>query len=170
MQCMLDFETLGQGADCKVLSLGAVLFDGRAIVDRKYWVFNHETQYNRSADQSTIEWWAKQNEEARGIFKECETVGRNLEECMQEFVEWVAPHKGLVVWSNGATFDIMIMEHILKSYDLAVPWHFWNQRCYRTIKSIFKIENGKKNDQKHNALADAVFQTACLIELFNKGS
>ena len=72
---MIDLETLDTSPYCVILTIGAVRFDpkGNGVVERLELRPTIEEQteiHNRIIDDSTIEWWAKQNpaalEEAMG--------------------------------------------------------------------------------------------------------
>jgi hypothetical protein len=58
------------------------------------------------------------------------------------------------VWSNGAGFDVVIMEHIFRKINKAYPWSFWAVRDCRTIYDL-GIEANRPPVLKHHALEDA---------------
>ena len=65
---MIDIEGLGTGPDTTILTIAAQSFDpfGTGYHDRHYYArITLESQENRSIQQSTIDWWATQPEEAR---------------------------------------------------------------------------------------------------------
>lgn len=164
---MIDFETLGTKPNSVVLSLGAVLFNDQGVLGEFYRVFNL-LQGDRTKDGATVQWWAKQSPESREIFEQCKT-GTDLSLLPEEFNKFVGTHR-VQIWSNGADFDIPILNNIYDQYKATVPWKFWNHRCYRTLKSLFHIEAPFKFvGTKHNALADAHHQSQCLSHfLFSK--
>lgn len=165
---MLDFETLATTPDAAVLSLGACVFDNEKILAEHYTVFDLAAQLKtRRVDASTIGWWFDQGDAAKAVIKQAVASRKNTPEWGAEFVAWVSqnaePSK-VQVWSNGANFDVVIIEHLLSQLRLSPPWKFWNVRCYRTLKSLFPIETGvERGGVKHNALDDAKFQANCVI-------
>jgi hypothetical protein len=168
---MLDFETLGQSADTAVLSLGAVIFTRDAFIETRYWSFSLHGQIasgKRTVNADTLLWWLGQGDGAKRVFQESNDVGTLLKDFAPPFVAFVKKAGSDVrVWSNGATFDIPIIEHILSQQGQPVPWKFWNQRCYRTMKACFGIDK-KFEGVKHNALDDSKHQANCLMEYWAK--
>lgn len=164
IHAMLDFETLGQKANCAVLSLGAVLFDATGLKEDFYAVPNLKEQCKkRSVDASTITWWMGQGLAAKEVFDQSLNSTLTIAGLCSDFLVWMSnhakPYKDLTVWSNNAGFDVPIMEHLIDSVGLTPPWNFWNIRCYRTLKALFPIEKDiEKPMVKHHALQDAKFQ------------
>lgn len=169
---MLDFETLGTNPDTLACSLGVVLFNESQIIDKKEWFFNLEDQelQGRKATISTITWWMMQDADVRNsvFFPPPEIEKVSIAEFCKQFLKFIEGEKSLRVWSNGATFDIPIIENIFKTTNnMKIPWPFFAHRCYRTIKAGFGIEKTvKRKGPKHSALADAVYQTECLLKFF----
>lgn len=171
---MIDFETLAQTPDSAVLSLGAVTFTKDQILEEKTWFFDVEAQTNArlSVSFETIAWWMKQGEEARQLFEKCIKHGQRPSAILNEFAQWLSSDSKypkidweLRIWSCGATFDIPIIESLMRRSGVILPWKFWNHRCYRTLKQMFDLEKDKKNSGlKHDALDDARFQAKCLME------
>lgn len=171
---MIDMETLDQTPDAAVLSLGAVTFTPDGILEEKSWIFDVRVQTSgrRLFDFDTIVWWLKQGEEAKTLFEKCVKHGQHPGIIFKEFAQWLSADSkypktdwNLLVWSCGASFDIPIVENFMKRVGVTCPWKFWNHRCYRTIKQMHGIEEGKKNPGvKHDALDDARFQAKCLID------
>ncbi len=165
---MLDFETLGTDPDTCVLSLGAVTFTINGIIEEKEWHFNLHGQMRakRSVNPDTLVWWMNQGGEAKAVFEKSIKSPLMCGQFAPEFAAWIAPHN-VKVWGNGATFDVSIVENIMKSFAVPYPWRFTNVRCYRTIKAGYDIEGGQfRAGVKHNALDDARFQAQCLIRYF----
>lgn len=171
---MLDLETLGQKANTAVLSLGAVLFTSKEVIAETYIVPSLKSQLSgnkRAVDADTVAWWMKQDVYAKKVFEEAMQSPLTIAGFCSDFSVFIDKHAGrsdIVAWSNGAGFDVPIMEHIMHSVGLEVPWKFWNIRCYRTLKYLFPIENAvAKQSVKHNALDDARFQANCVMKFLN---
>lgn len=62
------------------------------------------------------------------------------------------------IWSNGASFDIPILANAFRKAGMNVPWKFWNERCFRTVKSIYSDIKSPVTETAHNALDDAMNQ------------
>jgi len=155
---MIDLETLATTADAAIISIGAVKFDAKKIAEKGFYTpISIETNLavGRRISEDTLAWWMKQSDEARKVFNE---PNEPLDNALEQLVDWIG-HDNPIVWSNGASFDIPILEHAFTQFSMTVPWKFWNSRCYRTIKSLLKTKDIKiENPMKHNALADAYAQ------------
>jgi hypothetical protein len=163
---MIDFETLGNTNDTAVVSLGAVIFNREGIKSERLWLFNLTGQLDgrrRFATGDTITWWLKQGDKARAVFEKAQAEGILLRDFVPQFMEFCPSSLDVRVWGNGATFDIPIITHILSQFGATPPWKFWNDRCYRTMKSCFGVDK-KFEGTKHDALDDAKHQAKCLIE------
>ena len=69
------------------------------------------------------------------------------------------------VWSHGATFDIVICEHIFRKIGKAIPWSFWEVRDTRTLFDI-GINPNRPPVLKHHALEDAWNQAVGVQNVF----
>jgi DNA polymerase III epsilon subunit-like protein len=165
---MLDKETLGTSADAVIMSIGAVRFDldGDTIDDDGFYAsvsLESNIAAGRKLDESTLMWWLKQSTEAQAVFYEQK---QSLESALHGFVDWFGDAK--FIWSNGASFDIPMMTHALRSFHMRPPWEFYNERCVRTYKNLPGFKDVKvANALKHNALHDAVAQ-AQLVQAIQK--
>lgn len=171
---MIDFETLCNTPNSVVLSLGAVLFTKERMIASEHWIMNPDDQFKAKLDVSfdTIAWWMNQGDEAKKLFNTCLSTGvpmRSFLDDFERFIKEFASGMQIIVWANGANFDIPIIENLLKRGARKCPWKFWDTRCYRTMKAIHKIEEGKeRNGIKHDALQDASFQAGCVMGMFNR--
>jgi len=154
MQTMLDVETLGTDPGCIVLSIGAYREDG---VGRE-WILNLKDQQEKGLviDDNTLAWWGRQPPEARtvlGLAKE----GPPTVNALTELANFLG--KKPIVWGCGANFDSEILEGTYKAFGLKAPWQYYNVRCYRTMREVFKhIPLPPRPGVHHNALDDAKYQ------------
>jgi len=165
-QIMLDTETLATSSNAVILSIGAVKFklDGSISDQAFYASISVDSQKTRHIAESTLLWWMKQSPEARAVFHEPKDT---LDTALRAFALWI-DHEDYCVWSNGADFDIPLVGHAFDSYQLERPWKFWNQRCFRTMKSTppGMYVTPPVGGVAHNAVDDALNQTKHLIEIF----
>ncbi len=166
---MLDFETLSQVPRSAVLSLGAVLFNKDTIIDQREIIPSVRDQVNRDVNLDTILWWMDQGEEAKKVIRQSTNSPLSVVDFCKEFLSFLnlnnVKKEDLIVWSNGAGFDVPIMESLLTENGFPIPWNFWNIGCYRTLKTLLKIESGiVRTGVKHNALSDARFQAECVMK------
>lgn len=160
---MVDLETLGNGSHSVIISMGAVRFNETGLFDVFYRRVDPQScvDVGLRSDMSTIMWWMQQSDEARAAFKE---KGDHIADVLAEFAVWMP--RNACLWGNGATFDNVILSNAYKAVALPQPWEFWNDRCYRTMKNLFKDVPAPKFDgAKHNALDDAIHQAKHLITI-----
>jgi hypothetical protein len=168
---MLDFETLDTRPTTVVLSLGAVLFDREKIIEEQYFKFDVQSQldFGRSVSLSTMLWWMGQSEDAQKVLVPNKEEDLELHEFVEAFDWFVTNNElnkmNLNVWGNGATFDIAIMNDILRDHGQPLPWNYWGEKCYRTFNDVTQCKQMRKFEGvKHNALDDARHQANCLLD------
>lgn len=164
----IDIETLGTRPGCTILSIGACEFTDKGVGTQFYDGITVEScsQWGLTIEPRTVLWWLEQKDDARqfitqGKKSDLDVVLTNLRTAFK----W----KGKQVWCNGASFDFPILTAAYDAVGQNVPWEYWAQMDYRTLKNFvprdvyekFKVEPVVK----HNALADAVAQAETTIEL-----
>ncbi len=168
---MIDLETLGRRAGCSILSIGAVAFDPKTgrLGPELYVVVNRLSCFNLSLheDPETVKWWEGQNAEAKKILAEVDGGGEQLPAALAKLTEYLAQfgHKKVKVWGNGSDFDNAILTACYAAIGQNIPWDFWNNRCYRTMKSLKPAVKLKRQGTYHNALDDAKSQAQHLLDL-----
>lgn len=170
--CMLDLETLGRRAGCIVLSIGAVMFDDEAgtLGPEFYTEINQQSCLSRGlyVDHETAEWWKQQNNDAQQVLRN--TIGSKgtpIQTALTCFADFLREHGGekVRIWGNGANFDQPILAECYAKTGIDLPWKFWNDRCYRTLKNLVLLPETPFAGVKHNALADAKHQAIHAIKL-----
>ena len=156
---MIDLETLGTTADAVILSIGAVKFDLESdkMDEAGFYAsvsIESCTDAGRIIDESTLVWWLGQSKEAQAVFTEPK---QTLESALASLADWLG-HNKRFVWSNGASFDIPMLEHAYKKFGWEAPWEFYNSRCVRTYRSLPAAARVPKPANDHNALRDAINQ------------
>lgn len=196
---MLDLETLGTEADSMVLSIGAVLFNkdtGKFAKEHFHAGLLVDFQ-GGSIKTSTIEWWLGMEQAARDAIRAQLKQAREPYLVLNAFKDWIietlaagGPRIGgekqadyLEVWGNGASFDQPILRRLARDSNVELPWKFWNERCFRTLRSIAVPRTGAKKGKlelpadmvaalgpltDHNAAHDALKQAAELCVIWPK--
>lgn len=168
---MADLETLGLQPGHTILSIGITLFDENGVGDKFYEVVSREScrKYGLKEDPGTIAWWNKQSEEARLVLREAEQ-GRDLKDVLVSLNSWlltkssgmydVEKHKiaDFHMWGNGSDFDNAFLACAYAAVGKEPVWNFWNNRCYRTLKSLFPHIKFVRQGVYHNAADDAASQ------------
>lgn len=151
---MLDLETLGLDPGCVILSLGAVEFDAEGLGDTFYRSINLQScdDVGLEIDAGTLEWWLEQDETVQGqLFG-----GEELTEVLHEFGQF---YDGAdEIWANAPTFDCQILAHAYDAVEAPVPWEFYEERCFRTLKNLPCAADVHRDGDHHDALDDAVHQ------------
>jgi hypothetical protein len=176
---MIDLETLGSRPGCKILSIGAVVF-GPAGLDRSFYVNvdrMSQSPIGLREDPDTIKWWSEQNEAARrAVFDVTDAVPvrvalHRLTDFLTavSFVDDVSDRRDVCVWGNGAGFDQPILAAVFHADGIPkLPWKFWNERCYRTLKNSNHGVPYVHPKIAHHALEDAKAQARHLVRILNR--
>lgn len=157
---MLDLETLGKRHNAVLLSIGATKFDPFTdeIIDTFYVSVDPEScqALGLAVDAGTVMWWMNdERNAARSAMMKEERL--DLPSALYGFSDWFGEDKP--VWGNGATFDNVIMASAFAACHIELPWKFWNDKCYRTLKGQAKEIKLQRVGTYHNALDDAISQT-----------
>ena len=169
MHIMIDIETMGTRPTAPIISLGAVAFDAECIHKKFYRVVDLEDSVAGGAiiESSTVMWWLSQGGEARAALTS--DITEPLREVLYAFSLWAGEVKGISgVWGNGVAFDNVLVAEAYKRLGMTVPWPFWKDRCYRTVKNMFQEVELVRDGTHHYALADAETQARHLIEINKK--
>lgn len=170
---MIDLETLGQTPGCSILSIGAVAFcpqigqlgaEFYTVVNRKSCLLIGLTE-----DKSTLEWWSRQSIEAKKVFGEAEASETSIEKALVDLAFFIRKFGGNVrIWGNGADFDNAILAVCFQKIKQQLPWKFWNNRCFRTLKSFSPDVPMPRSGTYHNALDDAKTQANAAIQMLRQ--
>lgn len=159
---MVDLETLGVTPGAIILSIGAVYFSPTMGLGREFQrVISRESseQAGLLAEVETVEWWKRQSPAARRVLelaegKDAFTLQTALQD-LRDFIDLDGVAEARV-WGNGASFDNALLTYAYKAIAVPVPWKFWNNRCFRTLKSCApNVAAPQRIGTLHNALDDA---------------
>jgi len=165
---MVDLETMAVSPNAVVLTLGAVHFNpyGTGYSDKIYFRINIDDQdaLNREIDPLTIEWWSKQDP---AIMEEAFSSDNRvpLVDAINQFHKFAWGCSAF--WSHGATFDLVILEHIYRSLNKPLPWNFWQLRDTRTLFDL-GFDPDMPTGGKHDALEDAIRQAVGVQNMYRK--
>lgn len=167
---MIDIETMGLRPNAPMISLGAVAFDSRAMTlgERFYENVSLASAVAQGAvvDPDTVMWWMQQSDDARSVLRRGPL---HINTVLMKFSEWLeqstVAQNSRRVWCAGPDFDCVILgEHYRRSY-IDVPWRFWNQRDYRTVRELWPNVPRAERKGLHNALDDALYQVEHLFNI-----
>jgi exodeoxyribonuclease VIII len=157
---MIDLEGLSTGPDTTILTIAAQAFDpfGKGFYEQSYYArVTLESQENRVIDDNTIAWWATQPEHAREeAFGEQDRIP--LDEALDGLGRLIWNSK--MIWAQGPTYDMNILEHAYKSYNKPLPWKYYMVRDSRTVFSLWPDQPIPPTS--HHALEDCRRQIGML--------
>lgn len=164
----LDIETTGITSNAATVSIGAYHIASikynreRAIASTPefYAICNTQDQAINGAylDSATMGWWAKQPNNILQVLEESKRRNINNADVVRLFLSYVKDLPGSPVWVvQGADFDIPIINSFLRMYGSSLPGFYRHKICLRTLFMTNPVGD-IKNDQCHNALADAKAQ------------
>lgn len=167
---MVDTETLGTSPNSVILSIGAVKFDPdtRQFTDEFYTVISTKSclEIGMTIDPDTVDWWNHQSDEARIVLEQAKAeppICMTIYDALQAFSGFA--HWNSCIWGNGSDFDNAMIQEAYRKLNIRQPWAFWNNRCYRTMKNMIKLEAPKRQGTYHNALDDAKTQALHLCDI-----
>lgn len=170
LDVMLDLETMGTAPMAPIIAIGAVLFDAKAgtLGESFYTAVNLESAVQAGAvlDPATVLWWLRQSDEARAAVTRDDAL--HLSAALLMFCQWIDKHSDastVRMWGNGASFDNTILAQAYRMAQLAAPWRYYNDRCYRTLKALHPDVPVERTGTHHHALHDAQTQARHAIAL-----
>lgn len=168
---MIDLETMGKRPSAPIIAIGACSFNLQTLTLGERFYVNVDLQSSVAngavVDPGTVIWWMEQSDQARQGVLRGQRLHINV--AMQQFTEWLhkqAPKKEVQVWGCSPAFDCVILGEHYHRASLEVPWEFWNENDFRTIRKRWpNVEPDSRQGTHHNALDDAVFQTEHLFKI-----
>lgn len=169
---MVDLETMDNKPTSAIVSIGAVFFDKTGLGPQFYKRVNLQSSIDAglTVNGDTVMWWLKQSEQARLELAKPSEELRDVLVDFYRFIEAESSRKEVRVWGNGASFDNAILANAYAATNLTLPWEFWNDRCYRTLKSMYPTVKLQRSGDYHNARDDAKSQANHMIEFMGDAS
>lgn len=180
---MLDLETLGVREDSKIFQISAQEFDPLHIglVGEVYNAFvDVRTQDDRKAYPETITWWMGQDRNllARLLFGSEKEPPMPMKEALQGLSSFCKRARGKFVWANSPAFDVSLIRHAGRPFNIDLSIPFYRERDVRTVKSLVTITDqwidmemkkaGLSADNKHDARDDVLRQIVTMQIAFQE--
>lgn len=164
MHIMIDLETMGTAPGSAIVAVGAVFFDAEGVHETFYQTCTLDSAVGAglSMDPGTIMWWMKQGDAARD---EIITAMNTMPNVLKSLADRIRIAKVVGVWGNGATFDNVLTRVAMEKCDINVPWGFWQDKCYRTVKGAHPDIELVREGTAHKAIDDALSQAKHLIAI-----
>lgn len=167
---MADVESAGLPPTGALLSIGCVFFDLHTCTLGP--TFNRtihlasSVKHGGTMDPGTFLWWLRQGPEAQ---KAVAFGGEPIDLVLTDFSAWIAEHcrhEDVRPWGNSNSMDLTLINGAYKRLGLTAPWHFTQERDFRTVRCQnpqVLYDPAQKGAGAHNALTDAVFQARHLF-------
>lgn len=169
---MIDIETMGNTSNAAIVSIAAIAFDINTgkTGNQFYTTVTLQSCLDTGlhCDASTIQWWMEQNEHARK--KLFDTRSMDIADALESLYKWINENDLLYPWGNSARFDLGLLTDAYQKINHALPWKFYNERCYRTISSLFPEVKAliPKPENAHDPIVDCEYQIKVLVKLWNR--
>lgn len=171
---MVDLETFGTGNRACILSIGACRFNpkGQGVPEddaHRFHVYVDPescVEIGMDTTVSTLMWWLDPERRPAWDVQQANNGQRvHIYDALNRFASWIGKDKP--VWGNGATFDNVILRNAYQLAGKETPWAFWNDRCYRTMKSQVPCVKMQRVGVHHVAMWDAISQALHLQQIFS---
>jgi hypothetical protein len=178
---MVDIETLGNGHNGAIVSIGIVQFDPHsALFGDEFYVRIDLTKSGKQAgviDPSTVEWWLQQSDAARAELTSGER--EPLHRALVMMGAWLQS-RGVTpdnersrLWAKPPMFDERLLRDAYERCDLTFPFHWRASRDMRTLVDVGRTlgiepreESGNIPGVPHNALYDATRQAHIVTAIY----
>ena len=112
----------------------------------------------RTISKQTIDWWrTRTNVPIENGNPQC-----TVSEMLNDFMAVYASFQPEEVWANPPQFDLAIMHSLGRDFGVEMPWSHEQERDFRTVKRLAKLDFGPRVEVAHDALADAMDQATKL--------
>jgi len=168
MHIMIDLETMGTRPDAPIVAIGAVAFNAHGVHDTLYRLVSLRSSVAGGAviDPETVMWWLQQDDDARAALVSLDNCSPCIiDAALIDLKAFIEDFGDDGVWGNGASFDNVIVAEAYRRDRQNVPWPFWKDKCYRTVKGMYPDVKMERSGTHHNALDDARSQAEHLIAI-----
>lgn len=190
---IVDLETLGVRSSSIILDMAAIIIDFNKPLESYsdiikelreqsfYCKFNTLEQYKlgRTTDKDTLDWWERQNDEAKKIlkYKETDINIKNLPYLLEEYAKKHNCNLRDMFWLSRGYADINWLDDLCWNTLKIQPFNkFWNSRDVRSIihayadieRGKFEIKNGIIDTSSlipHNSIDDVIYDILRLYTL-----
>ena len=168
---MIDIETMGLSPDAAITSIGAVVFDVYTGFVLEEFSVNVELKscqdIGLSCDAETIEFWNRPENLDAYVAMSRDTVP--ITKALHEFSNWLLQDTrigNVEVWANGVSFDLAVLRTAYLRTGVEMPWRFYNERDYRTMKNLYRdVPKPSFDGIRHLAVDDARYQAEHLLRI-----
>ncbi len=179
---MIDIETLDTKSSAVVIQIAAVAFNytakGKLEIEGELDIklpVAPQLKENRTISVKTVKFWLNSGEQQQLLGELLsDPVKYNYSHALVEFEEFCLAHAPDEYWSQGPTFDTIILEDMLAKNAQSAPWWFYQVRDLRTVQEFVghddKSRAMKEANSNHNALDDCLSQIKLLQYFIKKAN
>lgn len=174
-EIMLDLECTDSKRTAAIVSIGAVFFDiHKQELGEEFYVevsvngIKKQIEAGRTLSLDTMVWWLGQSDGARNVWLKNNHIKQDIIHALHMFASYCSQSKERPrVWGNGVDYDNVVLRDCYEMFNIKTPWHFRDNRCYRTMKNLFnKAHTGlERQGSHHNGLDDAKTQAVHLMKM-----
>lgn len=174
-EIMLDLECTDSKRTAAIVSIGAVFFDiHKQELGLPFYCeislkgIKEQLAAGRSLSLDTMVWWLGQSDGARNVWQKNAHEKFDIVPALHLFAEYCSNSTERPrVWGNGVDYDNVVLRDCYETFDIKTPWHFRDNRCYRTMKNLFNKAHTalERVGSHHNGLDDAKTQAVHLMKM-----
>ncbi len=174
-EIMLDLECTDSKRTAAIVSIGAVYFDiHKQTLGEEFYVeitlkgIKEQLEAGRTLSLDTMVWWLGQSDGARNVWQKNNHVKQGIVAALHAFAQYCAKSTERPrVWGNGVDYDNVVLRDCYETFNIKTPWHYADNRCYRTMKNLFnKVDTGMERiGAHHNGLDDSKSQALHLMKM-----
>lgn len=123
-----------------------------------------QIQRGRTISADTMKFWFGSCANKKVLGAVLANQDTSVEIALERLCSYIKEHDVQEIWSQGPTFDIVILESLMAQFGIEVPWKFYQVRDLRTVQNFVgmgaKAKAIKDGGVTHNALDDVHTQIA----------
>lgn len=158
---VVDLETLGKRAGCRVLSVALCRASDEAHVQVNLDI-EAQRVHGLVDDPETVDWWRGQPREVWDSVT-CNPIETRAG--LHYLSNWIKSAGGAdySVWGYGAGFDLPVLKHLYATFGVALPWEHWQEMCARTVRALSGVDpEAFRVLPKHNPTNDVLTEVRWL--------
>lgn len=159
---VIDLETLGKRAGCRVLSVALCRASDEAHVQVNLQIDAQVGAGMLPDDPETVQWWREQPIE---VWNASVVNPIELRAGLEYLGNWIKGAGGsdYCVWGYGAGFDLPVLKHLYATFGVALPWAHWQEMCARTVRTLSGVDPEQfRVLPKHNPTNDVLTEVRWL--------
>lgn len=177
---VVDIETLGQGQDAVIGTIGIVIVDVAQLRTVDEFYCRVDLAQGRQRDDDTLAFWERQKVESPAAWEEMfGNAGRLfLVDALRALANFLGRHfekvAAVELMGNGSEFDNVLLTHAYQQWGVEQPWWFRGNQSLRTVvwmgRQLLGIDPKYQlpfEGTRHHALHDARHEAAYLIYILN---